>query len=168
MATAGVPSRRVRSRVWLRAPFAADTWRRSGYALVAVPVGLVSVPLALVGGPAGRLQRWVARRLLRLTVAEPVRTGPRALLHAVLAIPLNLVTLAVVGYGWSLAVLNLAYPLRPLIGMPAGGENAWGGPSMGGAWAIHAAGGLVFLLVMPWIVRALTWLQGRLVRALLG
>lgn len=169
MATAAVPSRRVRPYTCLRAPLAAHTWRRTGYALVAVPVGLVSVPLALVGGPAGRLQRWVAHRLLHVEVAEPVRTGPRALLHAVLAMPLNMVTMVTVGYGWSIAALNLAYPVRPLIGMPAGGENAWGGPSMAGAWAFHAlTGGLAFLLAMPWIVRGLTWVQGRLVRAMLG
>jgi Putative sensor len=153
----------------LRAPFSADTWRRSLYILLALPVGLVSVPLALVGGPAGRLQRRLARRLLRLEVAEPVRTGPRALVHAVLAAPLNFVALMVTAYGWSLVPLNLAYPLRPLVGLGAGGPNDWGGPTMAGAWAFHAlGGGLVFLLLMPWIVRGVTWLQGRLVRALLG
>jgi DNA-binding NarL/FixJ family response regulator len=40
---------------------------------------VVSVPLALVGGPAGRLQRRVARSPLSLDVDEPARTGVRAL-----------------------------------------------------------------------------------------
>jgi hypothetical protein len=169
MVAVAVRSRRVRLYAWLRAPSVADTWRRTGYALVAVPVGLVCVPLALVGGPAGRLQRAVAHSLLRLEVAEPVRTSRRALLHAVLAIPLNLVTFVIIGYGWSLVVLNLAYPMRPLIGMSAGGADAWGGPGIAGAWALHAlTGGLAFLLAMPWIERGLAWTQGRLVRDLLG
>jgi hypothetical protein len=99
--TTPASSRKAWSHRWLWAPFTADTWRRTSYALLALPVGLVSVPLALVGCPAGRLQRRLARRLLRLEVAEPVRTGSRALLHAVLAAPLNLVAMVVTGYGWN-------------------------------------------------------------------
>jgi hypothetical protein len=162
-------ARRFASAAWLRAPFSVDTWRRTTYAMVALPVGLVGVPLALVGGPAGRLQRRVARSLLRLEVDEPARTGPRALVHAVLATPLNVLVMLITGYGWSLALLNLAYPARPLVGLGAGGGDAWGGPSLAGAWAFHAlTGGLGFLLVMPWVVRGLTWVQGGLVRGLLG
>jgi hypothetical protein len=173
LVTPAVPRRslahRFGSAALLRAPLRADTWRRTGYALIALPVGLVSVPLALVGGPAGRLQRRVARSLLRLEVGEPTRTGVRALVHAVLAIPLNLLVLLITGYGWSLALLNLAYPARPLIGLGVGGADAWGGPTLAGAWAFHAlTGGLGFLLAMPWIVQGLTWIQGRLVRSLLG
>lgn len=173
LVTPAVPRRSLAHRfgpaAWLRAPFTADTWRRTGYALIALPIGLVSVPLALVGGPAGRLQRRVARSLLRLEVGEPARTGVRALVHAVLAIPLNFLVLLITGYGWSLVLLNLAYPARPLIGLGVGGAGAWGGPTLAGAWAFHAlTGGLGFLLVMPWIVKGLTWIQGRLVRGLLG
>ncbi|GAB3151551.1 hypothetical protein GCM10027290_41030 [Micromonospora sonneratiae] len=162
-------ARRTAVPAWLRAPFTADTWRRTAYAMIALPVTLVSVPLALVGGPAGRLQRRVARSLLRLDVAEPQRTGVRALVHAVLAVPLSLLVLLITAYGWSIALLNLAYPARMLLGWGAGGPDAWGGPTLIGAWAFHAVfGGLTFLLAMPWIVRGLTWLQGRLVRGLLG
>ncbi|MEO3816346.1 hypothetical protein [Plantactinospora sp. B24E8] len=153
----------------LRAPVRADTWRRTAYTVVALPVAVASVPLSLVGGPSGRLQRGVARALLRLEVGEPARTGPRALAHALLATPLNLLILVITGYGWSLALLNLAYPARSLVGLGSGGADAWGGPTLAGAWAFHAlTGGLGFLLLMPWVVKGLTWVQGRLVRGLLG
>ncbi|GAA5177243.1 hypothetical protein GCM10023322_01510 [Rugosimonospora acidiphila] len=152
-----------------RAPFTGDTWRRTAYAFLALPVGVACVPLALVGGPAGRLSRRMARALLGLEVGEPARTGIRALFHAVLTIPLNFLVAVITGYGWSIVLLNLAYPARPLVGLGVGGANAWGGPTFAGVWAFHAVvGGLGFLLMMPWIVRALTWSQGRLVGALLG
>jgi len=47
-------------------------------------------------------------------------------------------------------------------------QHSWGGPSLAGAWAVHAAGGLAALLLTPWVVQALTWLQARLARGLLG
>lgn len=193
----------------LRAPFAADTWRSTGYALVALPVAIVSVPLALVGGPAGRLQRRAAGLLpgglqmrragllpggpptggLRKRPAgllwagagrrveahagsdeaEPAESRGRALLHAILALPLDAAVFAITVYGWLLVVLNLGFPLRPLVGLSADGAGSWGGPSVAGAWAVHAVtGGLISLLLMPWVVRGLTGLQRRLLRALLG
>jgi hypothetical protein len=57
---------------------------------------------------------------------------------------------------------NLAYPLRP--GTMDSYQHSWGGPSLAGAWAVHAAGGVVFLFTTPWIVKAITSLQGRLAR----
>jgi hypothetical protein len=162
------PARRF-ATAFLRAPFTADTWRRAAYGLIALPLGVLCVPLALIGGPAGKVQRRAARALLRLEVGDPARTGVLALVHAVLTIPLNLVVAVITGYGWSIVLLNIAYPARPLFGLPAGGPNAWGGPSPAGIWAFHAIfGGLTALFLMPWIVRGFTWVQGRLVRALLG
>lgn len=156
----------------IRAPFSLPTWKRSAYALASPAIAAISIPLALVGGPSGRFQRAVARPLLTPDLAdlpEPRRTGIRALVHAIVALPLAFVALVITGYGWAIVALNIAYPLRPLLGMGAAGDNAWGGPSMAGAWAFHALlGGVPFALLMPWIVRALTWLQARLIRALLG
>lgn len=58
-----LPSPRVR---WWKLPFSADTWRRTFYILLALPVSLVSVPLVLLGGyrAGARLQRGLARRYL--------------------------------------------------------------------------------------------------------
>jgi hypothetical protein len=167
VAEAPSPSPRVR---WWRLPFSADTWRRTFYALLAFPIGLVSVPLALLGGhqAAARLQRGLAHRYLALRIDQPAPrdTAGRVLAHTVLSLPLNLASLALTVYLWSLVPANLAYPLRP--GTMDSYQHSWGGPTLAGAWAVHAAGGVVFLFVTPWIVKAITWLQGRLTRRLLG
>jgi hypothetical protein len=167
VAEAPSPSPRVR---WWKLPFSADTWRRTFYILLALPVSLVSVPLVLLGGyrAGARLQRGLARRYLALRIDQP---APRdlaghVLAHAVLSLPLNLASVALTVYLWSLVPANLAYPLRP--GTMDSYQHSWGGPTLAGAWAVHAAGGVVFLFVTPWIVKAITWLQGRLARRLLG
>lgn len=164
-----VPARSSRVQ-WWGLPFSADTWRRTLYVLLALPVGLVFVPLALLGRyqAAARLQRGLARKYLALDIDEPAlreRAG-RVLAHAVLSQPLNLASLALTLYLWLLVPANLAYPLRP--GTMDSYQHSWGGPSLAGAWAVHAAGGVVFLFVIPWIVKAVTSLQGRLARRLLG
>jgi hypothetical protein len=150
----------------LRAPFVGETWRRSAYALVALSVGLLSVPLVLAGGPAGRLQARVARLLPGVAVGDASRR--RVLLHGLLGVPLNAAAFAITGYGLLVVVLNLGYPLRPLLGLSADPADSWGGPTLAGTWAVHAAAGLVALFLMPWIVRGLTGLQARLLRAVLG
>ncbi|MCT9087804.1 hypothetical protein N4G70_02875 [Streptomyces sp. ASQP_92] len=152
-------------RTVLQEPFRAATWRRFSYLLLALPLGILCVPIALVGGPAGRIQRGLARRLLGVEVAEPRRTGPLALAHAVISVPLNLTALVVSGYFWTVVVINLAYPLRP----DSDPTSAWGGPTMAGAWALHGiAGGVSFLLITPWVMRGFTLLQARLVKSFLG
>ncbi|WP_331445768.1 hypothetical protein [Streptomyces xanthochromogenes] len=149
----------------LREPFTAATWLRLAYLLLALPVGILCVPIALVGGPAGRIQRGLARRLLGVEVAEPRRTGPLALAHAVISLPLNLVALTVSAYFWTVVVINLAYPLRP----DSDPTQAWGGPTMAGAWAVHGiGGGLSFLFITPWVMKGFTLLQARLVEGFLG
>lgn len=160
------PAGRDTAAVWVwrlvREPFTAETWRRTAYAVTALPVGAVCVPLALAGLPAGRWQRELARRLLGAEITGGRRAG---LLHALGALPLNLITALVTLYGWSLVPMNLGWPLR------AGGEatDAWGGPTFAGAWAFHAiVGGLGFLLLMPGVVRGLTGLQLRWARTALA
>ncbi|MEU6147667.1 hypothetical protein ABZ848_45890 [Streptomyces sp. NPDC047081] len=163
--------------VWrvVREPFTVGTWRRFAYALIAFPVGVVCVPLALVGAPAGRWQRGVIRRWLGAGAREPrvsaagagvPAEGPRAgLLHALVSLPLNLLTLAITLYGWAIVPMNLGWPLR------AGSDHshAWGGPTFAGAWAFHAVlGGFGFLLLMPWVGRGLAAVQLRVARRFLG
>lgn len=151
-------------RAWLivREAFTADTWRRVAYALLAFPIGVICVPLALVGAPTGRWQRGLVRRFL----GRELSGSSRGLAHATAAVPLNLLVLAVTLYGWSLVPMNLGWPLRT-----AGSDysDAWGGPTFAGAWAFHAiVGGFGFLLLMPWLGRALAAVQLRLAAALLS
>ncbi|MFE7032223.1 hypothetical protein ACFU9Y_18075 [Streptomyces sp. NPDC057621] len=152
----------VRARQLVREPFTARTWRRVAYALLAVPVALAAVPVGLLGGraAAGRWQRGLVGRFLG---ARPPGSSA-GVLHALLALPLNLVVAAVTLYGWSIVPMNIGWPLRG--GDPA---TSWGGPTFAGAWSFHAVlGGLGFLLLMPWVGRGLAALQVRLATALLA
>jgi hypothetical protein len=159
----------VRRVPWWARPFSADTWRRTLYVLLALPVGVVCVPLSILGGSpaAGRLQQGPAARLLGVGLARPPRrrVDGRVLGHALLSLPLNALSWALTVAVWALAVVNIAYPLRP---DSDDLSNAWGGPSLAGAWAVHGTAGLALLLLAPWIVNGVTALQGRLVRAMLG
>ncbi|MER6735625.1 sensor domain-containing protein [Streptomyces puniciscabiei] len=164
MATASVrtaPAAALRIRRVVREPFTAAAWRRAAYAVLAFPVGVLCVPIALIGGPAGRIQRGLARRLL----GAELPGSRRGLVHALLAAPVNLVVMAVTLYGWSIVPMNLGWPLR------AGSDysDAWGGPTFAGAYAFHAFfGGVGFLLLMPWLGRAMAALQMRIARHLLS
>jgi Putative sensor len=155
---------------WWRMPFTADTWRRTAYTLLAAPVGVLSVPAALLGRhqAAAQWQRGLARRYLALRVDEPAHrdTAGRVLAHALVRLPVDLLSLALTAYLWLLVPANLAYPLRP--GTMGSYQDAWGGPTLAGAWAVHAAGGLLFLFAIPWVLKGTTALQGRLTRRLLG
>jgi signal transduction histidine kinase len=154
---------RPRRAAWWRLPFTADTWRRTLYLLLAAPASIVSVPLALLGGhqAAARMQRQLARRYLGLRIEEPGagRTAGRTIAHALVSLPLSLGSLALAAYLWVLVPMNLAYPLRP--GTMDSYQDSWGGPTLAGAWAVHAAGGLAALFLAPWIIRGITAVQGR-------
>ncbi|WP_406126785.1 hypothetical protein [Streptomyces sp. NBC_00989] len=152
-------------RAWrlVREPFTATTWRRTAYALLALPLGLACIPLALLGAPTARWQRGLVHRFLGTDLSGTPRAG--GLPHALLATPLNLLTAFITLYGWAIVPMNLGWPLR------AGDDysGAWGGPTFAGAWAFHAVlGGIGFLLLMPWVVRGLTAVQVRVARSLLS
>jgi hypothetical protein len=154
---------------WWRLPFDADTWRRTLYALLALPVGVACVPLSILGGSpaAARLQQALASSLLalRLEGPRPARVDARVVGHALLSLPVNMLAWALTVSLWTLAIINIAYPLRP---DSDDLSNAWGGPTLAGAWAVHGSAGLAFLLLAPWIVKGATALQGRLARRMLG
>jgi hypothetical protein len=146
-----------------REPFTPTTWRRTAYALLALPVALACIPLALLGAPTARWQRGLVRRFLGTEIPGTARVG--GLPHALLATPLNLLTAFITLYGWAIVPMNIGWPLR------AGDDysSAWGGPTFAGAWAFHAVlGGIGFLLLMPWVVRGLTAVQVRVARSLLS
>jgi hypothetical protein len=159
----------VRRAAWWRLALSADTWRRTLYALLALPMGVVCVPLSILGGSpaAARLQQRLTRRFLalRLQGPRPARVDPRVVGHALLSLPLNAVSFALTVAIWTLAVANIAYPLRP---DSDDLSNAWGGPTLAGAWAVHGTAGLALLLLAPWIVKAVTTAQGRLAQTMLN
>ncbi|MDG6100888.1 hypothetical protein Daura_01860 [Dactylosporangium aurantiacum] len=125
---------------WWRLPFSGEPYRRTLFLLLSVPLAVWAL------ADRGAAQRRAAGALLE---SEPAPTRLRGLA----AVPLDLVTLVVAGYCWTGVLLNVAYPIRPLLGMDGEYRDAWGGPTLAGAWAVHALGGVGFWLLVPWILR---------------
>jgi hypothetical protein len=160
--------RRRRRSLWAET-FGAPMWRSAAYGVLSLPAGIASLLLALVGAhrAAARLQRGLADRWLRRSLTPPQnrdRWG-RVVLQALLASTLGVVCWLLVALAGPNTVRNvLLYPITD------GHEvaRAWGGPTLAGAWAVHAALGLLLLPVELWLLRVLTGLQGRLTARLLG
>jgi hypothetical protein len=154
----------TRTSVW-RAPFTTTTWARTAYLLAVAPVSLLALAAAVVGRPAaglalsGRLAEALSVVPSGAAVEDPPRR--RVAAHALLGVLLGALSFVITVYGWSLVVLNVAYPIRGVSDL----SDAWGGPSIAGAWAVHAAGGLFFLFVVPYVIEGLTAVHRRILRA---
>jgi hypothetical protein len=166
---AKAPSRSSWSRWWAM-PFSADTWRRTVYILLALPASLAFVLLASLGRyrAVARWQNGLTRRYLSPCTGQPPArsTAGKVIAHTVLSLPLNLVSVLLTASLWLLVPINIAYPLRP--GTMDSYQRSWGGPTLAGAWAAHAAAGVAVLFLAPWVVLAATRLQAWLTRSLLG
>jgi hypothetical protein len=149
--------------------FGAPMWRSLTYGVLSLPAGIASLLLALVGGhrAAARLQRSLADRWLRRALTPPQngdRWG-RVILQALLASTLGVLCWLLVALAGPDTVRNvLLYPITD----GAGVARAWGGPTLAGAWAVHAALALLLLPVELWLLRGLTGVQGRLTARLLS
>jgi hypothetical protein len=163
----------ARNRQGLRAlwaeTFGVPMWRSVVYGMVSLPAGIASLLGALVGAhrAAARLQRGLADRWLRRALTPPQggdRWG-RVVLQALLASTLGVVCWLLVALAGPNTVRNvLLYPITDGDAV----ARAWGGPTLAGAWAVHAALALLLLPVELWLLRGLAGLQGRLAARLLG
>ena len=178
-------------------PVRASTWQRFGYAVVGPPVCVVCLALALTGhtATAARLQRWLTGRPAAER-ADPAR-WLNVVACSVAGLAIGLVAWVLLQDLAYLMLLNLVYPIRAYISagqhanfLPWDGWNllwsirfhratgpspwandyttSWGGPTLAGAWAVHA--GLSLLTIYPvlaWAIRGLVRLQRRLTRDLL-
>jgi hypothetical protein len=149
-----------RLRQLLRYPFTADPWRRTAEVLVQPFLALASLGLVMLG------RRGAAHRALRWPTQSPSATAAsgRLLARGLLGVVLGSLAAAVAAYAWLIVPVNLGFPLRP---DSDDLSNAWGGPTMAGAWAVHGAIGLVFLWIVPWVVRGLSSVKRGLDRQLL-
>ncbi|MGW1997541.1 hypothetical protein [Embleya sp. NPDC001921] len=171
------PSRRTTRRTTRRtirrfAPGSVrEAGRRSMYALIALPLGLLSIGLVLGGRPAraARLRLAAARRFLDTESDE--RTGPpypgalRVLRDGVLDVALGIPTLVLAGYAYGNTLRNLTYPIWY---GDTDYHDAWGGPTLAGVWAVHAIGGLAFFAVCLCLIKALTDVQANAARRTFG
>lgn len=155
-------------RAVLAQTFGAPMWRSVMYGLLSLPAGIASLLLTLIGAhqAAARLQRGLADRWLHRSPAPHGgdRWG-RVVTQALLTAMLGVLCWLLVALAGPNTVRNvLLYPLTD------GDEvaRAWGGPTLAGAWAVHAALALLLLPVALWLLRGLTGLQGRLAARLLG
>lgn len=170
-------------RIWTTA-YRAGTWRRFGYVLLGLPLGVAGLVLALAG--RWRTAAWWQERAARwadLPDPDPATPG-RTLGAAVLSVLTGAVGWAVTQYLGFLVLYSVGYPLRNYVGAgdgetaplvpwlhlsfhqaPPGAwastyHTSWGGPTLAGAWAVHA--GLVLLTLFPllaWTIRGLARLQ---------
>lgn len=134
---------------WWKLPFAGEPHRCTLFLLLCVPLAI----WALVDRGAAQ-QRVAAVLLARRPASSRVR--------GLAAVPVDLVALVVAGYCWTGVLLNVVYPIRPLLGMDGEYRDAWGGPTLAGAWAVHALGGLGFWLLVPWVLRGYVALWRRI------
>jgi hypothetical protein len=156
-------------RAVLAQTFGAPMWRSVVYGVLSLPAGIASLLLTLGGAhqAAARLQRGLVDRWLHLPLAPP-RGGDRwgrVATQALLSSMLGVLCWLLVALAGPNTVRNvLLYPITD-----AGSHaRSWGGPTLAGAWAVHAALALLLLPLWLWLVRGLTGLQGRLAARLLG
>ncbi|MEU9479110.1 sensor domain-containing protein [Streptomyces sp. NPDC048191] len=168
-----------------------------GAGLLVTFLGIPVLAAALAGCRGfGALERARARGLLRLDVAEPeplwtrkpgalgwmgavLKSGTswRNMLYALLQFPWAVFSFSVVVTLWSLGWTLLTYPLWFWVFPMYGGQSGLQlyGDEHHSVYldnpfeiTVTALVGLLFTLATPWIVRALTTVDGLLVRGLLG
>ena len=180
-----------------RIAYSMSTWRRVGYAVAAPPTCVVCLVLAAAGRArvAAPYQRRLGRGLLGLPPgggSPPAVRGVRVFAGSIAGLLTGIVCWTVLQYLAFFLFINLGFPLRGYLSfgsrsgvavpwwgihrISSSGDvwashyaNSWGGPTLAGAWAVHAGLALVTLgPVLLWAVRGLTWLQGTWALALLG
>ena len=136
--------------------------RQSAHAVLALPLGLLSLAAVLVGQArlADRWQQALARRFLdvRRLPAPPRR--PLALVrHTLLGLPVHLLAFVLVVPAWALFLARgVFYPVFGADNL----EASWGGPTLAGAWLVHFIQGPPLLLLITAALQPVARLQARL------
>src|SRR5258706_16347444 len=134
---------------WWKLPLFGEPYRYTLFLLLSIPLAVWSL------FDRGAAQRRVAALLL---AQKPAFSRVRGFA----AVPLDAVLLVVAGYCWFGVVLNVAYPARLLLGSDSEYRDDWGGPTLAGAWAVHALAGIAFWLLVPWVLRGYAALWRRI------
>jgi hypothetical protein len=139
--------------------------------------GLAALPLTL----AGQVRRVARLRRQRLDTAPTPAASPpqgrgRVGLATAFTLPLTLVSFLVALLILYLAYFGELYPLRPdtiaylgdMFRPFPGGATSWGGPTLVGAWIVHAMIAVGLQAAGLALIRGLGALCGRITRPLLG
>ena len=158
-----------------RIPLARLVW--SLWVVNPLTFGLVALPLTL----AGQVRRVARLRQQRLDTARTPAVGPprgpgRVGLATALTLPLTLLSFLVALLILYLAYFGELYPLRPdtiaylgdMFRPFPGGEDSWGGPTLIGAWIVHAMVAVGLQAAGLALLRGLGALCGAITRPLLG
>jgi hypothetical protein len=158
-----------------RIPLARLVW--SQWVINPLVFGLVALPLILTGR-VRRVARLRQQRLdtARTPVASPPQGPGRVGLATALTLPLALVSFLIALLILYLAWFGELYPLRPdtiaylgdMFRPFPGGEDSWGGPTLVGAWIVHAMVAIGLQAAGLALIRGLGALCGRITRPLLG
>lgn len=130
-------------------------WQGVLFGLAAFPTLVTSAILGLVGqrARAAAVVAWIRRRWLDEESSAPsIASSWRRWA----ALPISLIVLIATLYLLTGIVINFCYPLRP-----DSQPTDWGGPSLAGRWAVHAAGGVLFAVATPLICDQLRTLARR-------
>ncbi|MCF3183063.1 hypothetical protein IPZ70_24415 [Streptomyces polychromogenes] len=159
--TATVTAARIRPGV-LRSRFV----RRVGHAALLLPAVLGTAGAVAVGR-ADAARRWWARSGELGAAARAGHAGPggaRLLAHSLLCLPLGLLALIPLGMQLLFVLRGMLYPV-----VQAGPyTNAWGGPSLAGAWLAHFGVGLLSAVVGLGVLWSLNRLHARLAGGMWG
>lgn len=128
--------------------------RYAAYALRAAPLAARRIPTRLRA----------PRRMLGESVLPRKFSAPRSVSHSVLSGGVGLLTWFLAFLAGLAAFRGVCFPLVAASNL----ENSWGGPTLAGAWAVHAALGVGLLPVWLSILAGLGAFQLRLIRGLLG
>ncbi|WP_067466539.1 hypothetical protein [Nocardia amamiensis] len=134
---------------WLRALL-----RYAGYALWALPLAGRRIPTRLR----------VPRRMLGESVLPHKFSLARSVLHSLLSGGVGLLAWFLAFLAVIAAIRGICYPLVASGNL----EGSWGGPTLAGAWAVHALLGVGLLPVWLLVLAGLGAFQVRLTRGLLG
>jgi len=158
-----------------RVPLARLVW--SVWVVNPLVFGLVALPLTL----AGQVRRVARLRRQRLDSSHtPAASPPQGLgrvgLATAVTLPLTLVSFLVALLILYLTYFGELYPLRPdtiayvgdMFRPFPGGATSWGGPTLLGAWIVHAMIAVGLQAAGLALIRGLGALCGRITRPLLG
>ncbi|MGW7368495.1 hypothetical protein ACWGI8_35000 [Streptomyces sp. NPDC054841] len=140
--------------------------RRIGYAVTLLPASIATVGM-VAAGRSDTARRWWAQAGEQDSAAQSSGRRPgaaRLLAHAVLCVPLGLLSLIPIGMEILFILRGVLYPLVD----PGPYTTSWGGPSTGGAWLAHFGVGLLSAIAGLGALWLLSRLHARLAGGMWG